>query len=72
MSARCDHPPGWLSRTPSGWHWFGIEYRMPDGSRWQAHVMAQSVEDAETRLRCIGESGSISGRVVQQLDGGGS
>lgn len=54
-------------RPPPGWYWFDIDYRLDDGSQWAVKIMAQSSEDAETRLRCIQERGTISGQILEEI-----
>lgn len=53
---------------PKGWHCFALDYRMDDGSRWSIDIIAQSEEDAETRLRCIKENGAVDGRIIGEVE----
>ena len=58
---------GGVTPLPLGWHRFEVSYTMPDGSRWSVEIVAQSIEDAETRLRCLGENGKVDGRIVGEV-----
>jgi hypothetical protein len=50
--------------APVGWHRFDCVYTRDDGSRWSFEILAQSDEDAETRLRCIQENAKVDGRII--------
>lgn len=56
-----------LPKPCDGYFWFDIDYRMDDGTRWGVYILAQSHEEAETRLRCIKDNGTVVGRVVKQI-----
>lgn len=51
-----------------GWYWFTFEYRTPSGGRFEVDMAAQSIEDAETRLRWIRETSEVAGQIVAEYE----